>query len=481
MLKSWLLLIALILLSPRLQAAERDLAPNIIFILADDLSWSDLACYGHPYHNTPNLDRLAQQGMRFTRAYSPAPICSASRAAILTGKTPARLNFEFVTKNEPGQQALDVPMQSPPFTMNLPLDEITMGESLAQVGYVTGFFGKWHVNQHYQGYLGWSPTHSPLQQGFSQGDPDFGSHPYAYRKYRDLKNAPMKEGLFPEDSLIQKAAEFIRSNRDHPFFLYLSNYYVHDPVHSRCHWLIEKYRQVLPDDRPEIATSYGAMVETLDHHVGDILHTIEELNLQDKTLIVFTSDNGGHPNYTSNAPLRGSKWNLYEGGIRVPMIASWPGKIPHATSDFPVHGCDLHATFLQVAAAPSHKTRTDGVSLLPVLLGEQASVPRVIPLVWHFPYYHPEREFAQSPKKIGVADFVTSQTRPHSAISVLRNDEQCKLLKFYEQDQIELYNITQDISETTNLAAARPVFANELREELEATLKRMRARYPAKR
>ena len=161
--------------------------PNIVFILADDLSWSDLRCYGNSIHDTPNLDRLAHEGIRFTQAYAPAPICSASRAAILTGKTPARLNFEFVTKNEPGGQTPDVPLQSPPFTLDLPLAEVTLGEALARGGYNTGFFGKWHLNRHYRGYLGWSPTHSPLQQGFAEGHSDFGSHPYAYRSDKALR------------------------------------------------------------------------------------------------------------------------------------------------------------------------------------------------------------------------------------------------------------------------------------------------------
>lgn len=481
--KFWMMLFAFTLLSPSLRAVEeQNSPPNIVFILADDLSWSDLGCYGHPYHNTPNLDRLAQHGMRFARAYSPAPICSASRAAILTGKTSARLNFEFVTKNAPGQQKLDVPMQSPPFTMNLPLAEVTMGETLSQAGYVTGFFGKWHVNQHYQGYLGWSPTHSPFQQGFAQGDPDFGSHPYTYRAHKELKNTPVEQGQFPQDSLIQKASEFIHTNQDRRFFLYLSNYYVHDPVHSRCEWLIEKYRKLLPEDRPEIAASYGAMVETLDHYVGEILSVIDQLQLAERTLIVFTSDNGGHPNYTSNAPLRGSKWNLYEGGIRVPMIARWPGRITsNATCDVPVYGCDLHATFQQIARLQTKEIKTDGVSLLPLLTEKQTSVQRDFPLVWHFPYYHPEKGFTQSPKEIGVADFETSQTRPHSAISLMHDGEQWKLLKFYEQNRFELYNLTHDISESHDLTKVHPNIARKLRSQLEDTLSEMNARFPSER
>ena len=156
--------------------------PNVVFILADDLAWSDPACYGNRWHDTPSLDRLAREGMRFTQAYAPAPICSASRAAILTGRSPARLHFEFVTKDKPGGQTLCQPLRAPPFTMDLPLEEETTAEVLSAAGYATGFFGKWHVSRHYQRYLGWSPTHGPLQQGFAVGDSDFGCHPYGYRK-----------------------------------------------------------------------------------------------------------------------------------------------------------------------------------------------------------------------------------------------------------------------------------------------------------
>lgn len=452
--------------------------PNIVFILADDLSWSDLGCYGNRIHDTPNIDRLAASGMRFTQAYAPAPICSASRAAILTGKSPARLKFEFVTKHAPGRQRLNVPLLTPPFTLNLPLGEVTMGEALAAAGYSTGFFGKWHVNQHYKGYLGWSPKHGPLQQGFAHGVSDFGSHPYTYRSNREQRDSLVPDGQFPDDSLLDQTVKFIHKKRDRPFFLYLSQYFVHDPVHSRCQWLVRKYRKRLPPDALDIQASYGAMVETLDHLVGRTLDSIDQAGLTEHTLVVLTSDNGGHPNYTSNAPLRGSKWNLYEGGIRVPLIVRWPGHIsPGSRSDTVVHACDLLPTFCQVAETRLSVEYSDGESLVMHLRDTATEPERKQPLVWHFPYYHPEKLFAQSPKNIGVADFATSQTRPHSAI----RSGHWKLLKFFENDRIELYDLKADPVEQNNLATEFPRVAETLHSQLSEYLDNVGARLPTSR
>lgn len=467
-----------IIISLLIAVSVRAEVPNIVFILADDVAWSDFKCYGHPYHDTPNIDRLAGEGIRFTQAYAPAPICSASRAAILTGKTPARLNFEFVTKDKPGGQLftdVEVPLQSPPFTMNLRLEERTMGEALGGGGFETGFFGKWHVNQHYKGYLGWSPTHGPLKQGFDEGDPDFGSHPYAYRKEKGLRDQPVPNGEFPDDSLTDKAIEFLRQDREVPFFLYLSQYYIHDPVHTRCQWLIDKYRKRLPKDSLGIRASYGAMVETLDHQVGRILEALNASGLASDTLVVLMADNGGHPNYTTNAPLRGSKWNLYEGGIRVPMMARWPGKIPQGVvSDAVVHGCDWLPTFCEVAGVDTPDASVDGASLLSLLTNEETSVERSQPLIWHFPYYHPEKRFATCPEEIGIGDYVTSQTRPHSVI----REGNWKLLHFYEEDRVELYDLATDIGEQVDLAKEQSELAQSLKQKLRVQLEMVDARLP---
>ncbi len=451
--------------------------PNIVFILVDDLSWSDLGCYGNRIHDTPNIDRLAREGMRFTQAYAPAPICSASRAAIMSGKFPARLHFEFVTKNSAGQQDLSVPLQSPPFTLNLPLEEQTIAEILSAVDYETGFYGKWHISQHHDGYLGWSPTHGPLQQGFLTGAGDFGAHPYSYRQ-NNIRDQPIPTGKYPVDTLTEKAVNFINNHRDKRFFLYLSHYFVHDPIHSRCEWLVEKYRNKLAGIGPESRASYGAMVETLDHLIGELLQSLDDARIADRTLVVFMSDNGGHPNYTTNEPNRGSKWNLYEGGIRVPFIVRWPGEVtPDTTCDVVVHGCDLLPTFAEVSNRKAPSGTLDGVSLLPLLDNPQSVLNREQPLVWHFPYYHPEKKFAQSPAEIGVGDFMTSQTRPHAAI----RQGHYKLLHFFEDDRVELYNLMKDPSEARNLDRKEPVKSRELKNQLSDALLKLNARLPTKR
>ncbi|MFK8112486.1 MAG: sulfatase [Rubripirellula sp.] len=448
--------------------------PNIVLILADDLGWNDLGCYGETVFETPNLDRLAGQGTQFTQAYAPAPICSASRASILTGKTPARLGFEFVTKNEAGFQPVVAPLRAPAFTLNLPLREITIAEVLRDAGYETAFFGKWHLNQHHKRYLGWSPTHGPPGQGFQVAEEDFGSHPYSYWSQKSKRGfADLPNGEFPMDSMNEKALTFLRSKHQRPFFLMLSHFYVHTPVHTRAGWLHKQYLRKLPKDHPrrEKLAHYGAMVTNLDHLVGRVLSTLDQTGLAKETLVVFTSDNGGHPEFAGNAPLRGSKWNLYEGGIRVPLIMRWPGSIAaNKTCQTPITGTDLMPTFAEVAGTET-PPEIDGDSILR-LLDHSASDQR--DLLWHFPYYHPESTFHKVPKRIGVDDGFTSQTRPHS---VLRSGP-WKLIHFYEHDRDQLFHLPSDPAEQEDLAKKQPRKAAELRIKLETKLTQSGARLP---
>lgn len=447
--------------------------PNILFILADDLAFSDLGCYGHPWHHTPHLDALARAGVRFTQGYAPAPICSASRAAILTGKTTARLHFEFVTKNEPGSQKIDGPtkLTAPPFTLNLSLGEQTIAEALGELGYQTAFFGKWHLNSHHKRYLGWSPTHGPTAQGFTIAEEDFGSHPYGW-----TKTSPVtidEPGHFPPDSMIERTVQFLKGRHDRPFFLMASQFYVHTPVRTRCEWLLEKYEGLVPADSPNRSkrVTYAAFVEELDHRVGVILAALDDAGLCDNTLVLFTSDNGGHPEYTANSPLRGSKWNLYEGGIRVPWIVRWPGQVEaDSVSEAPVIGYDLLPTFVDLAGGKT--ANIDGTSLVRLLRGKSPLDERT--LLWHFPYYHPERGYAAAVETIGVDDFVVSKTRPQSAL----RQGPYKLVYFYEDERAELYDLNQDIGEQQDLSERDPELTARLKETLLRRLRAADARFP---
>ena len=438
---------------------KQDNAPNIVFILIDDLGNSGLGCYGNTYHETPNLDRLAADGMRFTQAYSPAPICSASRVAFLTGRSPARLNFEFVTKRRKDKPPTDTVLAQPPFTYDLPLSEITLAEQLGPTGYATGLFGKWHVAEHYKRYLGYSPTHGPQQQGFDIAVEDRGSHPYNYKE-RTFGN--FAEGELPKDALTSGALKFLRSHRDDKFFLFVSHYYVHDPVHTRCRWLHDKYEKKADPNSPWHNPTYGAFVETMDTYVGMVLDEIDQLGLRDNTVVIFTSDNGAHPGFTSNSPLRGNKWNLYEGGIRVPMMVRWPGVVePGSTCDVPVIGTDLMPTLCEIAGTkPPADREIDSVSIVPLLHGKPIDRDS---LVWHFPYYHPPQGY--------------EGTHPQSAI----RQGDYKLLYFYEEDRTELYNLAADPAEQHDLSASDPERMKTIRRNLSDWLEAVGARYPTER
>ena len=345
---------------------------------------------------------------------------------------------------------------------------------LGDAGYRTGFFGKWHVSRHYGGYLGWSPTHGPLQQGFATGDADFGSHPWGYLKRLGREYGDFAEGEYPPDALTDRVLQFVRETADQPTFLYWSHYFVHDPVHTRCRWLAEQYAAKLPPGTDSERAAYAAMVQTLDHQVGRLLDLLDELQLTDDTLLVFSSDNGGNPNFSSNGPLRGNKWNLYEGGIREPMVVRWPGVVaPGSVEDEPVVLYDWMPTFAELCGGKCDKQSCDGRSLVPLLEGHATDWP-VRRLVWHFPYYHPEKGFDKAPAAIGINDGCTTQTRPQSAI---RHGDY-KLLHFYEDDRDELYNLTTDPSEQHDLSAAEPSRRKAMRTMLDEYLRQVDARLP---
>jgi arylsulfatase A len=453
--------------------------PNVVVILADDLGWRDLRCDGNHWHDTPHLDRLAREGIRFTNGYAAAAICSASRVALHTGRSPARLGFEFVTKDAGAKPPSGHALTVPPYSLDLPLQEVTVGEMLGAAGYATGYFGKWHVSRHHGGYLHWSPTHSPLQQGYAEGSQEFGSHPYGDAARSSAEKEPLPARDYGRDALTEKAIAFLRARAAdaRPFHLFLSHYYVHTPVRTRAAWLVEKYAKRLPAGADPRRAVYAAMVETLDHLVGQVLAALDELDLAGNTLVVFTSDNGAHPEFAANGPLRGSKWNLYEAGVRVPWIVRWPGRVPAgAVSDTPFIGTDLLPTLAAATGAELPRgVPLDGRNVLHLWRGERptkSDAERA--LVWHFPYYHPETGFAAARSAIGVNDFAVSKTFPQSAIRL----GDWKLIHFFEQNRDELYRLSTDPSEQVDLAAKEPAKARELRIRLDEELRSARARLP---
>jgi uncharacterized sulfatase len=470
----------------------RDQRPNILLIYVDDMGYSDVGIYGRRYGNmlteTPNIDKLAAGGMMFLQAYAAAPLCSPSRAALLTGKSPARLNFEFVTKYEDDQYAWDDEnwaahwagrkLLPPPFTLNLPLEEITIAEALGATGYTTGMAGKWHVAAHHKFYKDWSPTHGPAQQGFAYAKETFGAHPYSYRSTDGLGVfGEFKAGQYPDDSLTNEAISFIRQNHENPFFLFVSHYYVHYPVDTKAEWLIGKYRAKAGEGTTEARIKYAAFVDMADHYIGQLLDALDSADLAKNTLVIFTSDNGGHSEYAFTRPFRGSKCNLYEGGIRVPMIARWPGVVSEqSTTSVPVMQTDLMPTLLEIAGSEGVADgQLDGLSILPVFKDPETPKLDERIMYWHFPYYHPEgSRYEQARVEIGVEDQYISRSSPQSAIQ--RGD--MKLIYFYEDERAELYDLSEDIAEQNNLAAERPDVLNSMKKELFFQLANVGARFP---
>ncbi|MEJ2050804.1 MAG: sulfatase, partial [Calditrichota bacterium] len=350
--------------------------PNFVFILVDDLGWKDVGFMGSEYYETPVIDRLASQGMHFTNAYSNAPNCAPTRACLLSGQYGPRHGVYTVGTAERGDTRLRKLIPTPNKT-TLDSDIITIAEALKPAGYVSASIGKWH--------LGDDPKLGPVSQGFDVNiGGDHNGHPPAgyFSPYHlpNLDNAP--QGEYLTDRLTNEALRFIERNQDHPFFLYLPHYAVHKPVQAP-ESIVEKYRNK-PGSHGQNNPEYAAMIESVDTNIGRILHTLEELHLAENTVVVFFSDNGGHGNVTSMEPLRGSKGMIYEGGIRVPLIVRWPGRISSGTvCKVPVIGLDFYPTILEMAGVDLPDQVLDGESLVPLLRGGQQL--RRDAIFWHFP------------------------------------------------------------------------------------------------
>lgn len=419
-------------------AAERR-PPNIVLILADDLGWKDVGCFGSRYYETPNVDRLAQAGMRFTAAYAACPVCSPTRASIMTGKYPARLQLTDWIPGEGNSPSHS--LRVPEWTKHLGLKEVTLPKALKTAGYVSACIGKWHLG---------GPAYYPEHQGFDlniagsdTGQPASYFWPYEGKSHTvpGLK-AGGRAGEYLTDRLTAEAEAFIEHSKDRPFFLYFAHYAVHTPLQAKSS-VVEKYR-AKPAPGGQTNAVYAAMIEGVDDSVGRILRKLEAVGLADRTVVVFMSDNGGlWPQATSNAPLRAGKGYPYEGGIREPLIIKWPGNTkPGSTCVAPVSSIDFFPTFLEIAGVTS-QTAVDGRSLVSLL--RQTGVPQRDVLYWHYPHY-----------------WGGNRVRP---FGIVRSGD-WKLIEFYEDMRVELFNLSQDLSETRDLAAEEPQKTAELRAKL---------------
>jgi arylsulfatase A-like enzyme len=440
-------------------ASSASRPPNIVFILADDLGWTDLASYGSDLHQTPNLDRLAREGMRFTQAYSACTVCSPTRAAIMTGLNPARTR---VTDWIAGHAMPRARLSIPEWTKFLDPSHYNLAEALKDAGYATGHFGKWH--------LGMTEDLWPERQGFDinrggwrMGQPTGAAaggniyfSPYANPR---LTDGPTGEHL--DMRLAEEAASFMEANRDRPFFVNFWLYTVHTPLQAAPE-KIEKYRRLAREGANHTNPTYAAMVEHMDESVGIVFSALERLGLTDNTIVIFTSDNGGligrNNKVTSNAPLRHGKGERYEGAVRVPLIVRYPPLVkPGSVSDRPAISMDFFPTFADLtglAASPRLPT-FDGISLVPTLRGDP-SAPQRDTLYWHYPHYH------------------TEGAVPYSAI---RHGD-WKLIHNLETDDVLLFNLADDLGEQNDLAAARPDLTVALRAQLATWLTSVGAQYP---
>ena len=447
-------------------SAAATTADNVVVILVDDLGWRDLACMGSPVYETPHIDALAESGTRFTNAYAPSPICSPSRAIILSGSQPSRHGVYTVVKNRGKKSQWKViPKKNNQF---LPKDYPTIGHGLSDAGIANGVIGKWHIAAS-------SPSH-----GFAEGK--WGGYlglPINYFAPFKLDFLPqdVPQGAYLPSYIRQAGVDFLERHQDERFFLYFSTYLPHDEITnegedsvdgsmfrlSAPEPIVEKYRKKIAamqqadrDLQGHDNPVYAAMIEETDRSVGAIIDKLDELGLRENTLVLFLSDNGGLSKYTCNRPLRGEKTTLYEGGIRVPMIASMPGKIAAGkTSDEPVSGIDFYPTLCTYfGVTPDHPEKIDGDDLTGLLFAEKTLGERN--LFWHFPTYN-------NPK--------IPARRPRSALR--RGD--WKIIHRYEDKGYELYNLRTDIGESTDLSESRPEMLEKMRAHLKASYQRFGA------
>jgi arylsulfatase A-like enzyme len=444
---------------PALALADR---PNVVFILADDLGYTDLASYGSRYNETPHLDRLAKEGVRFTHGYTCGPNCQPTRAALLSGQYGPRTGVYTVGHIDRFDWR-SRPLRPVDNVQALPLRTVTVAQALKAAGYATGMFGKWHLGQR--------DKRHPARRGFDEAIVSMGRH-------FDFVTDPKVEypkGTYLADFLTDKAIDFVRRHKDGAFFLYLPHFGVHAPHEAKPEW-VKKFKGK-PAAGGHHDPTYAAMIASVDESVGRVVAELERLKLSEKTLVIFSSDNGGVGGYarerlgtkrgdvTDNAPLRGGKGMLYEGGIRVPWVFRWPGKVPAGVvCEEPITSVDLYPTLLELAGAKAPaKQPLDGVSVVRVLTGAKETLGRDA-LFWHFPGY-----LGQGPGRW--------RTTPAGAI----RSGDWKLLEFFEDGRLELYNLRDDAGEKKNRKDDNPDLAKSLHAKLLAWRKEIGAPMPTRR
>jgi arylsulfatase A-like enzyme len=438
--------------------AER---PNIVFILIDDMGWADGGCFGSKFYQTPHIDTLASEGTRFTQAYAACAVCSPTRAALMTGKYPARLHITDWISGE--GRPKNSRFLLPHWQEHLPLTETTLATALKRLGYVTGHIGKWHL-----GGGQFLPQHQGFDTNIAGGD--IGNPASYFWPYGSASNSHHVPGLsdrgghkgeYLTDQLTDEALNFIESNKARPFYLNFCHYAVHAPLQGKQELIDQAADRPGADGQSNAV--YAAMIASVDESVGRILKKLDELHLTDHTLVIFTSDNGGavhfgQPPATSNAPLKMGKGFAYEGGLRVPLLVKAPGVTrAGAVCDAPVITMDFFPTLLELAGADESASRTavDGVSLVPLLRGEKTSVHDE--LFWHYPHY-----------------WDGGKVSPYSVARI----GDWKLIRFYESGREELFNLKTDLSETRDLADLNPEKRKEISARLDTWLKQVDAQMP---
>ena len=462
MIRNWVFILFWLVASSA-QTAQR---PNLVLILADDLGWADLSCYGNDLHQTPNLDRLARQGVRFTDAYAASPVCTPTRAAILTGLHPARLHMTIW--RESALNRGNRKLLQPVCLDSLPLKHVTLAEVLKKAGYFNAHLGKWHVGRA-EAYPQAHGFHVNIG-GTLWGAPQTFWYPFNGDDYfRDWRYVPGLEpgnkGDYLTDRLTDKALGIMekQTKASRSFYLNLWYHSVHTPIEGKPE-LVEHYRKKIKPGSVRKNPHYAAMVHSLDENVGRVLAKIDELGVVDNTWVIFTSDNGGFTNkcklnrdlaVANNAPLRSGKGSCYEGGVRVPLIVRGPQAAQGKISSEPVYAPDLYPTLLRAAGLSDQvQAGIDGVDFTPLLQNPDATLKREA-LYFHYPHYY-------------------QTTTP---VSALRKGD-WKLLEYYEDNRLELFNLKQDPGETQDISTANPDLARRLRMELDVWRKKVGAQLP---